>query len=230
MKESFILLLWWVLFGGSHMLMSAPGWRSKLVARLGEWGFFGVYSLIALITIVPLCMYYGAHKHTGPQLWVTLLPYLIARDVNVLLMGLAFVLFVSGLAALTPSSILATTAPQAYGITRITRHPVFASFFLFGVAHCLVNGALSDIVFFGGFVVLSWLGAWRQDQRKTDELPGYTEFRLSTSFLPFGAIVSQRQPFPRGELRWGAIILGVVVFYLVRTFHPDIFGGILMTL
>ena len=77
--------------------------------RLGEWGFFGVYSLIAIVTVVPLCMYYGAHKHTGPQLWVTLLPYLIARDVNVLLMGLAFVLFVSGLAALTPSSILANT-------------------------------------------------------------------------------------------------------------------------
>ena len=212
MKESFIVLLWWMLFGGSHMLMSSPGWRPKLVARLGERGFFGVYSLIAIITIVPLCMYYGEHKHTGPQLWVTLLPYLIARDVNVLLMGLA------------------CGEPQAYGVTRITRHPVFASFFLFGLAHCLMNGALSDLVFFGGFVVYSWLGAWRQDQRKTAELPGYTEFRLSTSFLPFGAIVSQRQPFPLGELRWGAIILGVVVFYLVRTFHPDIFGGILMTL
>ena len=230
MKESFILLLWWVLFGGSHMLMSAPGWRPKLVARLGERGFLGVYSLIALGTIVPLCLYYGAHKHTGPQLWVTLLPYLIARDVNILLMGLGFVLLVSGLAAIAPSSMLANTAPQAYGITRISRHPVFASFFLFGVAHCLVNGALSDIVFFGGFAVYSWLGAWHQDQRKTAELPGYTEFWLSTSFLPFGAIVSQRQPFPRGELRWGAIILGVVVFYLVRAFHPDIFGGILMTL
>ena len=101
---------------------------------------------------------------------------------------------------------------------------------MFGLAHCLVNGALSDIVFFGGFVVYSWLGARHQDQRKTAELPGYAEFRLSTSFLPFGAIISQRQPFPRGELRWGAIILGVVVFYLVRAFHPDIFGGILMTL
>ncbi len=230
MKESFILLLWWVLFGGSHMLMSAPGWRPKLVARLGERGFFSVHSLIAIATIVPLCMYYGEHKHTGPQLWVTLLPYLIARDVNVLLMGLACVLLVSGLTTPAPSSILTSGAPQAYGITRITRHPVFASFFLFGVAHCLMNSALSDIIFFGGFVVYSWLGAYHQDQRKTAELPGYAEFRLSTSFLPFGAIASQRQPFPTGELGWGAIILGVVVFYLVRTFHPNIFGGILMTL
>ena len=230
MKESFIILLWWVLFGGSHMLMSAPGWRPKLVARLGERGFLGVYSLIAIATLVPLCIYYGAHKHTGPQLWVTLLPYLIARDVNILLMGLGFVLLVSGLAALAPGSMLAGGAPQAYGITRITRHPVFASFFLFGLAHCLVNGALSDIVFFGGFVVYSWLGARHQDQRKTAELPGYAEFRLSTSFLPFGAIIGQRQPFPLGELRWGVVILGVMVFYLVRAFHPPLFGGILMTL
>ena len=230
MKESFILLLWWGLFGGAHMLMSSPGWRPKLVAGLGERGFLGLYSLIALATLVPLCLYYGAHKHTGPQLWITLVPYLLARDMNILLMLLAFALFVSGLAARPPSSMLASGEPRAYGVTRITRHPVFAAFFLFGVAHCLVNGALSDVVFFGGFVVYSWLGARHQDERKAGDIPGYAEFRLSTSFVPFGAIVSRQQPFPAGELRWGAIVIGLVVFYLVRTFHPGIFGGILMTL
>ena len=230
MKESFILLLWWGLFGGSHMLMSSPSWRPKLVASLGERGFWGLYSLIALATIVPLCMYYGAHKHTGPQLWITLVPYLLARDVNILLMLLAFTLFVSGLAARPPSSMLAGGEPRAYGVTRITRHPVFASFFLFGLAHCLVNGALSDLVFFGGFVAYSWLGAWHQDKRKAADIPGYAEFRMSTSFVPFGAIVSRQQPFPAGELRWGALLIGAIVFYLVRVFHPAIFGGILMTL
>lgn len=76
MKESFILLLWWLLFGGAHTVMSAPSWRPKLIASLGERGFLGLYSLIAIATIVPLCVYYGEHKHTGPQLWVTLFPYL----------------------------------------------------------------------------------------------------------------------------------------------------------
>ena len=230
MKESFILLLWWLLFGGAHTIMSAPSWRPKLAASLGERGFLGLYSLIAIATIVPMCMYYGAHKHAGPQLWVTLFPYLISRDLNILLMLLAFALFVSGFVARPPSSMLASGEPQAYGVMRITRHPTFASFWLFGLSHCLMNGALSDLVFFGGFVVYSWLGARHQDERKAADLPGYAEFRASTSFVPFGAIISRQQSLPTGELRWGMIILSLVVFYLVRAYHPGMFGGILMTL
>ena len=230
MKESFVLLLWWVLFGGAHTLLSSAGWRSKLVAGLGARGFQAVYSVIALATFVPLCVYYAAHKHVGPQLWLTLVPYLPARDLNVGLMLLAFILFVCGVVARPPSSLLARGTPQAYGVTRISRHPVFASFFLLGLAHCLLNGALSDVVFFGGLAAYARLGAWHQDVRKTGEVAGYEEFRLSTSFLPFAAIAGRRQPFPFGELRWGLIVLGLIAFYVVRAFHPALFGGVLMTL
>lgn len=229
MKESFILLLWWVLFGGSHLVMSSPNLRPKLVSSLGERGFRGLYSLIAIATLVPLCVYYGEHKHAGPQLWVTFGPYLLARDLNLLLMLLAFGLLVSGLAARPPSSMLASGEPQAYGITRITRHPTFASFFLFGLAHCFMNGTLADLMFFGGFAVFAWLGARYQDERKGAEISGYAEFQTATSFMPFEAILNRRQSFPTGELRWGVIIIGLVIFYLVRGFHPGLFGGILMT-
>ena len=126
MKESFVLLLWWVLFGGAHTLLSSAGWRPKLVAGLGARGFQAVYSVIAIATFVPLCVYYAAHKHVGPQLWLTLVPYLPARDLNVGLMLLAFILFVCGVVARPPSSRLARGTPQAYGVTRISRHPVFA--------------------------------------------------------------------------------------------------------
>lgn len=230
MKESVVLLLLWVLFDGSHTLLSSSRVRPKLVAALGERGFWGVYSVIAVTTFVPLCVYYGLHKHAGPQLWVTLFPYMLARDMNILFMLLSFGLFAGGLLARPPSSLLASGTPQAYGVTRITRHPVFASFFLLGLAHFLMNGVLSDVVFFGGLVVYAWLGAWHQDVRKSADIPGYEEFRLSTSFLPFGAIVSRRQPVPFGELRWGMIVIGLIAFYLVRAFHPSIFGGVLMTL
>ena len=229
MKESFVLLLWWVLFGGSHMVMSSPSLRPKLVSRLGERGFLGLYSLIAIATLVPLCMYYGANKHAGPQFWVTFGPYLLARDLNLLLMLLAFALLASGLAARPPSSMLASGEPQAYGVTRITRHPTFASFFVFGLAHCFMNGTLADLMFFGGLATFAWLGARHQDERKRAEIPGYAEFQTATSFMPFGAILNRRQSFPSGELRWGIIIIGLISFYVVRSFHPGLFGGILMT-
>jgi uncharacterized membrane protein len=230
MKEAFVVLFWWVMFGGAHMVLSSPSVRPKLIARFGEWPFRGLYSLVAIATFVFLVGFYFHHKHTGPRLWRTFGPYLLARDLNLILMGFAFVLLVSGLVARPPSAMVTSGTPQAYGITRITRHPTFAAFFLFGLAHCLMNGWLTDLLFFGGFAVFSWVGATHQDARKVVEVPGYAEFKDATSFIPFGAILDRKQSLELGELRWGVIFVGLVVFYLVRAFHPTFFGGVLMTL
>jgi uncharacterized membrane protein len=229
MKESLILLLWWGLFAGSHLVLSSSRVRPKLVTRLGLRPFWGLYSLVAFVTLIPLVGYYFHHKHAGPQLWTVLGPYLPVRDLNVLFMALAFVLLIGGLVARPPSGLLASGVPEPYGLTRITRHPVFAAFFLFGLSHCLVNGTIGGLIFFGGFAVFSWVGAWHQDTRKVREVPGYAEFKAATSFLPFAAIVTRKQPFPRGELNWGVILIALIVFYVVRAYHPRLFGGVLMT-
>jgi uncharacterized membrane protein len=231
MKDSFILLLWWLLFGGTHIVLSSSRVRPQLVARLGERPFLGLYSLVAFATLIPLFIYYFRHPHAGPQLWRTFGPYLLARDLNLLFMALAFVLLIGGLVSRPPSAMMVSGTPEPYGLTRITRHPVFAAFFLFGRAHCLAaNRTLGDLIFFGGFAVFAWIGAWHQDTRKVIEIPGYAQFKEATSFIPFAAIFSKRQPFPRGELRWGVILLALVVFYVVRAYHPSLFGGVLMTI
>lgn len=230
MRESLILLLLWVLFAGSHIVLSSSRVRPKLVERLGLRPFWGLYSFIAFATLIPLVGYYFHHKHAGPQLWTVFGYYLVSRDLNTLLMALAFVFLVGGLVARPPSGMMTSGIPEPYGLTRITRHPVFAAFFLFGLAHCLMNGTVGDLIFFGGFAVFAWLGAWHQDRRKVVEVPGYAEFKAATSFLPFAAIISRKQPFPQGELQWGVILIALVVFYVVRAYHPYLFGGILMTL
>jgi uncharacterized membrane protein len=228
--EVFIVLFWWLVFGGTHVVLSSALVRPQLIARLGERPFLGVYSLVALATFIPLVTYYAHHKHTGPLLWRTFGPYLLARDLNVVLMAFAFLLLVAGLAIRPPSSLLASGAPEAYGVTRITRHPTFAAFFIFGIAHCLMNGYLVDLVFFGGFSVFAWIGATHQDSRKVVEIPGYGDFANVTSFLPFGAICNGAQRFDPGELRWPILLLALVIFYIVRAYHPQLFGGVLMTL
>lgn len=230
MNETLIIAAGWLLFAGSHLLLSSDWVRPKLVAGWGERLFQGVYSLVALVTFVPLCVYYGRHKHVGPQLWITLEPYLLARDFNIGCMLLAFVLLLGGVLDRPPSSLLAQGTPRAYGLTRITRHPVLAAAFLFGLAHMAVIGALGDLVFFGGFVVFAWAGARHQDRRKSRDMPGYAAFQAATSFVPFAAIVAKKQPFPGRELRWGMIVLALIVFYVVRFYHPAVFGGVLMTL
>jgi len=230
MKASFILLMWWALFAGSHIVLSSSRARPKLMERLGARPFQGLYSLVAFATLIPLFVYYFDHKHAGPQLWVTLGPHLLARDLNLLFMALAFVLLIGGLVARPPSGMVAGGSLEPYGLTRITRHPTFASFFLFGVAHCLVNGAFGDLIFFGGFTVFSWIGAWHQDTRKVVEIPGYAEFKEATSFIPFAAILNRKQPLNLYELRWAILVLALVVFYIVRAYHPRLFGGVLMAL
>jgi uncharacterized membrane protein len=234
MWETIVILFWWVLFGGSHIVMSSSRWRPKLVARFGERGFLGVYSVVALLTFYFLARSYGHYKHAGFQLWQTFggdLLYLIVRDLNIALMVFAFILFVSGLVARPPSSMMpASGTPEPYGVTRITRHPSFAAFWLFGIAHCLVNGSLTDLVFFGGLSVFSWIGAAHQDSRKIADVPGYAEFAAATSFVPFAAIMKKKQPLPLHELSWGVIVLALLLFYFVRAYHPSIFGGVLMSL
>jgi uncharacterized membrane protein len=230
MVASFVVLFWWLVFAGVHLVLSSSSVRPQLVARLGERPFLGVYSLAALATFIPLVAYYAHHKHGGPQLWLTFGPYLLARDLNVVLMATAFVLLVLGLATPPPSSMLASGAPQAYGVTRITRHPTFAAFFLFGLAHCVMNGFLADLVFFGGFSVFAWVGAAHQDSRKTVDVPGYAEFVSETSFVPFGALVNRTQRLDWGELRWPIVVFALVIFYIVRAYHPRLFGGVLMSL
>jgi uncharacterized membrane protein len=231
MKESLILLLWWVLFAGTHILLSSSWVRPKLVARLGEFPFLGLYSVVAFVTLIPLFVYYFRHPHAGPYLWQTFGPYLLARDINLLFMALAFVLLIGGLVSRPPSAMMVSGTPEPYGLTRITRHPVLSAFFLFGLAHCLVaNRTLGDLIFFGGFAVFARVGAWHQDSRKVIDIPGYAEFKEATSFLPFAAIITKKQSFPHGELRWGVIFIALIVFYVVRAYHPKLFGGVLMIL
>ena len=63
----------------------------------------------------------------------------------------------------------ATKPGTVKGVLRITRHPLFAGLALWGLAHVLVNGFLSDVVFFGGFPLFSLLGGAHQDARKQIE-------------------------------------------------------------
>ncbi|MBI3304407.1 MAG: hypothetical protein HYZ72_20270, partial [Deltaproteobacteria bacterium] len=65
---------------------------------------------------------------------------------------------------------------------------------------------------------------------KVVDVPGYAEFKDATSFIPFAAILGKKQSLNLGELRWAVILLALIVFYLVRAYHPQLFGGVLMTL
>ena len=62
------LVIWWLLFGGTHILGSSAPIRTRLVRVLGLRGFKAVYSVVALATFIPLVLTYWHHRHAGPAL------------------------------------------------------------------------------------------------------------------------------------------------------------------
>jgi uncharacterized membrane protein len=217
----------WAGFAGTHLLLSSASLRPRLIARLGDQPFRGVYSLAVLAWFVALVWVFARHKHTGPLLWSTLGPPSIATLLNQVVMLLAFAILVAGLLP-SQAAPSAMTAPaghvQAHGLLRITRHPFNAALGLFGIAHLFVNGSLGDVLFFGGFPLFAWIGSRHQDERIARGKPGYDRLVAETSIVPFGAVVSGRQHLIARELPWAGFVAGIVLALVVRHWHGALFG------
>lgn len=217
----FWVLFWWLAFAATHLVLSSLPVRRAFVTRLGEAVFRRGYSLVALGTFVLLVRTYWSNKHAGPLLWNgAAVPGV--RAVAVVLSGIALVLFVAPLFQRSP-----TEGPKrARGVTRITRHPGFAAFGLWGLAHALVNGHLSDVIFFGGWPVFWLVGGVHQDARKLAlEAERFAAFHAETSLLPFGAVISGRTRLVLAELPLAGMAIGVGAAVTLYVFHARLFGG-----
>ena len=221
MVVTVVILLLWLGFAATHIGLSTRPLRERLVVRLGENPFRGIYSVISFAFFVPLIWVYFTHKHAGPRLWTlpTGMPLLLVMYAG---MAVAFILVIGSLARPSPGAVIPGSAtPQ--GVQRITRHPWFMGLALFGLLHLLPNSTTGDIVFFGGFPVFSLIGGWHQDQRKLAAgSASYRSFYQSTPFLPFtGSATLQgiRETSP------AIIACGILVTIVVRYFHPSWFGG-----
>lgn len=215
--------LGWLAFGGSHTLLSHPPIREPLVARLGQRGFQGVYSLVAFATFVPLVWTFFAHRIATPVPLPILLHAPGPAWGTIGLMFVALNMIVLGFASPNPvSSLTAKAGVGAIGPLRITRHPGFMGVALFGLAHLVVNPAPIDRAFFGGLVGYALLGCAHQDWRKRRAGRGDPEserFFAETSFLPFVAILQGRNRLVARELRPGLLVAAAVVYVAIFFFH-----------
>src|SRR5216684_2239871 len=221
------IALWAALFLGTHFALSSATLRPRLIDAVGQQGFLGIYSLVASATLGPLIYEFAYHKHAGPILW-----YLRANPpigwLAWILMYLALVLFVASLINPNTGGLGApkTRSTDPYGVLKITRHPGFVAFALFGLAHLMMNGWLGDVIFFATFPALGIFGGIHQDARKIRELGEPSrEFKATTSFVPFAALISGRQRWTSADMPWAAIGAGTVLTIAIVALHPTIFGG-----
>jgi uncharacterized membrane protein len=140
-----ILIAGLILFIGSHSIrMAAPGLRDAAIARMGEGGYKGLYSIVALIGFVLIVWGFGRTAAEPDFLYA---PPFWLRHVTELLVLVALILAV---ASVLPPSHISTLAGQ----------PLVIGTAIWAVAHLFVNGAVGTTVLFGVFLVwalIDWI-------------------------------------------------------------------------
>ena len=125
-----------VLFVALHLVPSIRPLRRALVARMGEAPYRGVFSLVALASIVLVAWGFARAPYEpvyAPPAW--------GRHVAMGAVPVALVLFA---AASMPTHLRA-----------LLRHPMMLGLLLWAVAHLLANGDSRSILLFGTFAAFA---------------------------------------------------------------------------
>ena len=172
-------------FVGTHFALSHP-LRAPLVGVLGENGFRGVYSLVALGTFVWAVTAFRAVGPGGAMLWNGMgeIPWIIATIVMLLASVLLAGSFVRNPALPDPRAARHAEAGP-HGVFYMTRHPMMWSFALWAAMHVLLSPTPRQFVLAGAVGFLALVGAHMQD-RKKEQLMGaaWEGWEAQTSYWP----------------------------------------------
>jgi uncharacterized membrane protein len=223
MDPTWTIVSLWLAFAVTHIVLSSLRVRPRFTRILGEQGFMGVYSLIALATFVPMVTVYWRNKHSGTMLWSIAVTPLVEAIIT-LGMLLAVVILVAGVVSPSPVSLSPSKdkSVEVRGINWITRHAVFMAVGLFGLIHLIPNGFASDVAFFAGFPIFAIVGCLHQDQRKlVTDADRYSAFHASTPLIPFTGRQTVRGLRELSPLVYG---VGIALAIALRYFHARLFS------
>lgn len=169
-----ILLIGILLFFSLHSIsiVNEP-WRDGMAAKLGEWPWRGLYSVLSILGLGLIIWGYGMARldpvviYHSPQ-WM--------RHLTMLLMLPVFPL------------LIATYLPGR--IQSHTKHPMLVATMLWGTAHLLVNGALGDLVLFSSFLLWAIADRISMAKRQQRPLPLTLRSKLNDGLaLVFGLLI-----------------------------------------
>jgi uncharacterized membrane protein len=208
----------------SHYGLSSTRLRDVLARRLGERGYLGLYSLVAIAAFVWLVSAYRAAPFE--MLWPTPEPLKLAVLPVVLV---AFLLVVVGVTTPNPTTVGAETLlgnPDVVrGILRVTRNPFLWGASLWALAHVVVGGDVASVLLFGSIAILGLVGTMLLEAKKRRRHGAeWRAFAAVTSNVPFQAILEGRQRLVWSELGWWRVALAVALFGLVLWGHRWAFG------
>lgn len=210
-----------VAFVGSHFLLSHP-LRAGMIRAIGERGFQGVYSLVAILTFGWMVVAYRKAPVSAPlwpvgdALWAVATVFMLIA--SILLLGSLI-----RNPALPTGGQPAALPDAARGVYAVTRHPMMWSFALWGLCHIAVFPITRNIVLATALIVLALVGAALQDRKKQQLQPDlWPVWESKTSFLPFAAIAAGRARL--GGFGMHALLGGIVVWLVATWAHIPLAG------
>src|SRR5271169_1824062 len=126
-----------VIFLGTHVFVTMRDERALIVARIGEWPYRGLFSLVSIVGIVLIA--YGFADYRAAGMIMVWNPPAWTRHIVVILMW--------------PASIMVAAAYIPGNIKRVLKHPMLAGVKTWAFAHLCANGALGGITLFGSILV-----------------------------------------------------------------------------
>ena len=127
-----------VIFLGAHVFVTRRDERAKLVAKVGEWPYRSLFSLVSIIGIGLIA--YGFAHYRAAGLIAVWNPPLWTRHIVIVLMW--------------PASIMIAAAYIPGNIKRVVKHPMLVGVKTWAFAHLCANGDLGGMILFGS--VLAW--------------------------------------------------------------------------
>jgi uncharacterized membrane protein len=215
-----------LFFVGGHFLLSSLFLRQPLVRRLGERNFRIFYSVLMLVAFAWMVKAYGQAPYL--VIWH---PPEVLRWVPVAILPFACLFLVAGLSTPGVTAVggekLLEEDPRAAarGIYSITRHPTLWAFGLWALSHLAVRGDFSSICMMGGIAFLSFFGMVHIDLRREVDLgAAWGPVRLTTSKLPFAAILTKRCRFDLKGIGAWRIVGGVILYVALLYGHAMVIG------
>jgi uncharacterized membrane protein len=215
-----------LFFVGGHFLLSSEPLRARLVEVLGDAVFRVGYSLVMLAAFAAMLAAYGAAPQT--PVWS---PPPAFKLVPVLVMPVAAVLLVAAVTTPNPTMVggekVLDGRPEsaAVGILTVTRHPFLWATTLWAACHLLVRGDAASIILLVGILVLSLGGMAHIDKRREAALGSdWGPVAMTTSRLPFKAILQGRCKLDLAGIGWKRLFGGLALYALLLPAHGLVLG------
>jgi uncharacterized membrane protein len=218
-----------IAFVASHILLSGAHLRPFLVERLGVTGFRIAYSAVALATLSWLISAYA--NAPDIELWDA---GAAGRAVTLAATTFAAVLVACGATTRSPTGVGGEALPEAPepapGILKVTRHPILWGMALWALGHIPPNGDAASLIFFAALAGLAFAGMAGIDRRREEQMgAAWGPIAMTTSTLPFAALIARRATLRFEEIGYWRPILGVALYAALVALHGPVIGVALVT-